>query len=82
MLRDVLMEKPSSPEEKHAQDKMHEMHDLIEMLTNWHTEMQKMETERLVNLLKLGAKVYKLYEMKDKIFVVKNGKEKKESDAS
>jgi DNA-binding transcriptional regulator GbsR (MarR family) len=81
MLRDVLMEKPSGADEKFAQDKMHEMHDLIEMLTNWYTDMQKMETERLVNLLKLGAKVYKLYEMKDKLFVVKGGKDKKESEA-
>lgn len=77
MLRDILLENPTSGEEKHAQDKMREMHDLIEMLTNWHTDMQKMETERLVQLLKMGAKVYKLYEMKDKIFVAKGTKDKK-----
>ena len=73
LLRDVLLENPSSAEEVHAQKKMQEMHDLIDMLTNWHTDMQKMETERLVNLLKMGTKVYKLYEMKDKLFVVKSG---------
>ncbi len=77
MLRDVLMENPSGQSEKFAQEKMSEMHDLIEMLTNWYADMQKMETERLVNLLKMGAKVYKLYEMKDKIFLVKSGKDKK-----
>jgi DNA-binding transcriptional regulator GbsR (MarR family) len=78
MLRDVILENPSSEEEKHAQAKMREMHDLIEMLTNWYQDMQKMETQRLVNLLKLGAKVYKLYEMKDKVKLVSNKKSKKE----
>lgn len=78
MLRDILLENPNSPEEKHAQAKMREMHDLIEMLTQWYSDMQKMETERLVNLLRLGSKVYKLYEMKDKIFVVKGGKGQKD----
>jgi len=76
MLRDVLMESPASADEKHAQGRMREMHDLIEMLTTWHSDMQKMETERLVNLLRLGAKVYKLYEMKDKVFAIKGGKDK------
>jgi DNA-binding transcriptional regulator GbsR (MarR family) len=80
MLRDVLMESPSGADEKFAQDKMHEMHELIEMLTNWYTDMRKMETERLVNLLKMGAKVYKIYEMKDKIFLVKDGKDKKREE--
>ncbi len=78
MLRDVLLENPSSAEEKHAQAKMREMHDLFEMLTGWYQEMQKMETERLVNLLRLGSKVYRLYELKDKIRLIPGGKAKKE----
>lgn len=78
MLRDVLMENPAGAEEKYAQGRMREMHDLIEMLTGWYQDMQKMDTERLVNLLKLGSKVYKLYEMKDKIKLIPGGKDKKE----
>jgi DNA-binding transcriptional regulator GbsR (MarR family) len=77
MLRDIILENPSSPEDKHAQAKMREMHDLIEMLTRWYEDMQKMDTDRLVNLLNLGAKVYKLYEMKDKIRLLPGGKSKK-----
>ncbi|MES2983974.1 MAG: GbsR/MarR family transcriptional regulator [Pseudomonadota bacterium] len=77
MLRDVMLENPSGAAERHAQEKMREMHDLIEMLTGWYQDMQKMETERLVNLLKLGSKVYKLYEMKDKIPFIPAGKKKK-----
>lgn len=77
MLRSVMMETPSSQEEKHAQDKMREMHDLIEMLTKWYDDMQKLETERLVNLLKMGAKVYSLYQMKEKLTVIPGGKNPK-----
>ncbi len=76
MLRNVILKSPSSKEEKHAQEKMREMHDLIEMLTAWYTDMQHMETERLVHLLKLGSRVYKLYEMKDKIIPINKGKKK------
>lgn len=77
MLRSVMMETPSSEEEMFAQDKMREMHDLIEMLTKWYDDMQKLETERLVNLLKMGAKVYSLYQMKDKLTVIPGGKKSK-----
>lgn len=76
MLRSIIMEQPSSEEEKHAQNKMQEMHDLIEMLTEWYQDMQKMETERLVKLLKMGAKIYGLYQFKDKLTVIPGGKDK------
>lgn len=79
MLRDILLENASTKQDKYAQAKMQEMHDLIEMLTDWYEDMQKMDTERLVNLLKLGAKVYKLYEMKDKLSVLPGGKSKKKT---
>lgn len=74
MLRSVIMEKPSSEDEKHAQVKMQEMHALIEMLTDWHQEMQKMETDRLVNLLKMGSRIYGLYQFKDKLKLIPGGK--------
>lgn len=76
MLRSVIMEKPASEDERYAQDKMLEMHNLIEMLTDWYQEMQKMETERLVNLLKMGSKIYTLYQFKDKLKVISGGKSK------
>ena len=80
MLRDVMLVSPSSNEEKHAQEKMREMHDLIDMLTGWYQDMQKMDIDRLINLLKLGSKVYKLYEMKDKIKLIPGRKNKKEKN--
>lgn len=77
LLRDIIMEQPSSDEEKFAQYKMKEMHDLIEMLTDWYQDMQEMETNRLVKLLKMGSKIYNLYQFKDKLKVIPGGKHKK-----
>ncbi len=71
MLRSVLLEQD---DDSYQQAKMQEMHDLIEMLTNWYADMEKLETERLVNLLQLGAKVYRLYEMKDKLRIIPSKK--------
>jgi len=67
LLRDIILETPSNEAEQYAQDKMREMHDLIEMMTNWYNDIGKIETEKLITLLKLGSKILKLYELKDKI---------------
>lgn len=70
MLRSVILAEPTSQQEKHAQKKMQEMHDLIEMLTDWYMDMKKMETERLVSLLKMGAKIHQLLQFKDRLVSV------------
>jgi DNA-binding transcriptional regulator GbsR (MarR family) len=67
VLRELLMQKPGSDEERHAQARMAEMHGLIEQLTNWYDEVKRLETERLAQLLALGARVTKLLEAKDKV---------------
>jgi DNA-binding transcriptional regulator GbsR (MarR family) len=66
VLRELLMQKPGSAEERHAQARMAEMHGLIEQLTTWYEEVKRLETERLAQLLALGARVTKLLETKDK----------------
>ncbi|MFT6286527.1 MAG: DNA-binding transcriptional regulator GbsR (MarR family) [Alcanivorax sp.] len=76
MLRSVIMESPSSTEEKHAKVKAEEMHNLVDMLSGWYEEMQAMETERLVRLLTMGSKVYRLYEMTNKLKIIPSGKNK------
>ena len=67
MLRHVLLEKASSDTDKYAQKRMEEMHELVDLFVTWQYDMQRMETDKLVKLLKLGAKVYHLYEMKNKL---------------
>lgn len=61
MLRDVLMDTPASKAEKHAQAKMQQMHDAIDMMMGCYSDLKKMETKNLVRLLKMGTKMSKLY---------------------
>jgi DNA-binding transcriptional regulator GbsR (MarR family) len=74
LLREVLMQEPASVEERHAQARMREMHDLFELLTDWYADMQRLETERLVQLLKLGTKVQKILDVKDRLFLTSGSK--------
>lgn len=66
-LRGLLLSKPASADEKYAQKRMQEMHDLIEMLTQWTTEIQRLDTARLHKLLKLGNNIGKVLDLKDKL---------------
>ena len=74
VLRELLMLKPGSEEEKHAQARMAEMHGLIERLTTWYDDVKRLETERLTALLALGAKVTRLLEAKDKVVGLVRGR--------
>lgn len=67
LLRDILLETPGSPEEKHAQAKMREMHDFIDLLTGWAFEVQKLDNTSLMRLLALGRGVSRILEIKGKV---------------
>ena len=67
MLREALMEQPSTEDDIHAQERMKQMHDLVELMTGWLAEVQKMDSATLVSLMKMGAKVQKLLVIKDKV---------------
>lgn len=67
LLRDNLLDQPESDEEAYAQHKMHEIHDLLDALTHFASELPKMGPERLNSLMKLGAGVGKVLDMKDKL---------------
>jgi DNA-binding transcriptional regulator GbsR (MarR family) len=79
LLREVLMQEPVSAEERHAQARMREMHDLFELLTDWYADMQRLETDRLVQLLKLGTKVQKILDVKDRLFPTSGAKNRRSS---
>ncbi len=57
-LRQLEMQAPSS-DNAHAHARIRELRELIELLTGWYDEMNKLETERLVALLKMGARLQK-----------------------
>ncbi|BBK44646.1 transcriptional regulator [Allostella vacuolata] len=67
MLRETLMLTPSGEAERHAQARVAETLELIELLTRWYDDVRRLETDRLVQLLALGAKVQKALELKDRI---------------
>ncbi|MCP1290808.1 MULTISPECIES: GbsR/MarR family transcriptional regulator [Chromobacterium] len=60
MLRGAIMEKPASDAERHAQQRMKEMHQLIELVTTWFSDIQHMDVETLQRLMKLGSQVQKI----------------------
>jgi DNA-binding transcriptional regulator GbsR (MarR family) len=76
MLRNALLEKPSSEEDSVAQERMRGMHELIEMLTTWFDEVQHMDRATLSQLMKMGSKVQKLLEFTGKVKLVAGGKAK------
>lgn len=64
MLRDVLMDEPSNADERHAQARMRQMCELIELLANWFSEVEQLENKSLIQLLKLGVQVQKVLKTK------------------
>lgn len=78
MLRDALVQAPANDDERHAQKRLKEMHDLIELVTQWFDDVQHLDTKTLVQLMKLGAKAQKFLELKNKLTLVnsKAGKAK------
>jgi DNA-binding transcriptional regulator GbsR (MarR family) len=70
VLRELLMATPRTPEDVQAQARIRDMHEIIELMTGWYADVEKLETERLVQLLGLGSKVVKVLEMKDRLLVL------------
>ena len=66
LLRDALLETPAGADDAHAQARMREMHDLIELTVGWFEDVRAMEQERLVELMKLGRKVGRLLDARDR----------------
>jgi len=66
-LRNLLLETPANTEEEFAQQRMRDMHELIEMLTLWTAEIQRLDSTRLMKLSKLGSNIGKVLDMKDKL---------------
>jgi DNA-binding transcriptional regulator GbsR (MarR family) len=73
VLRDLLVAQPRSEEDRQAQEKLREMHDLIELLVGWADDVRKLETKELVQLLKLGSKVVGLLELKSRLPLLGRG---------
>jgi DNA-binding transcriptional regulator GbsR (MarR family) len=73
VLRDLIVSQPSSDSDRRAQARLREMHDLIELLTQWADEVQRLDTAHLTQLLKLGARVVALLELKSRLPLIGRG---------
>ena len=60
MLRDNIMVEPASDSDQYAAERMREMHDLIELMTNWFDEVHNLPRKTLIRVLKLGRGIQKL----------------------
>lgn len=78
LLRQTLMEPASDGAQEHAHERMRQMCDLMEQISEWSHDLQKLPPKDLHRLLKMGSAVPKLLQMKDKISVIgrKNTRQK------
>ncbi len=67
MLRNEMMRDPVSPEGKYAQDRMEGILELIETMTHWADDLQKLSSADLMKMMKLGSGVTKVLSVKDKL---------------
>lgn len=67
LLRDILLDKPANQQEAHAQQKLQEVHDLLEGISKWSSELQRLTPDKLNALMKLGSGVGKVLDLKDKL---------------
>lgn len=67
MLRDALMQEPADAQDAHLRERMQEMHDLIDLLSGWFREVERLDRRTLERLLKLGSGVVRLLEMTDRL---------------
>lgn len=81
LLRDVLMQKPGTEAERHAQERMRSLHDVISLLTSWAKDVQDLSDERLIALLKLGGRVAKVLEATDRFQQIVAGKSRRKKPA-
>ena len=67
MLRSALLEEAQSDDERHAQQRMKEMYELIEKLMTWFDDVQRLQPETAMQLMGMGAAVTRVLEIKDKL---------------
>lgn len=82
VLRELIMEHPTTEGDRHAQGRLREMHDLIELLMRWSDDVQTLETGDLIQLLKLGGRVVALLELKNRLPLLGAGRRRTEADAA
>jgi DNA-binding transcriptional regulator GbsR (MarR family) len=63
----ALLERPTSDAERHAQERMREMYQLIDRLMTWFDDVQKLAPETAMQLMGMGTAVTRVLELKDRM---------------
>lgn len=66
MLRSALLDDAGCDDERYAQQRMQEMHDLIEKLMTWFDDIQRLKPETAMQLMGMGTAVTRVLEIKDR----------------
>ncbi|MBB3225154.1 GbsR/MarR family transcriptional regulator [Pseudoduganella umbonata] len=67
VLRESLLVKAGTPDDAFAQQRMREMHELVDMANTWFDDMQRLSPESMAQLMKMGSRVQKLLSAKDRL---------------
>ncbi|WP_411993478.1 GbsR/MarR family transcriptional regulator [Agarivorans sp. DSG3-1] len=67
LLRSNLLETPENEADQFTQQKMEEIHDLLELITQWSYALNTMNPDKLQSLMKMGSGISRILELKDKI---------------
>lgn len=67
LLRSQLLEPPQDEADLDAQKKIEEIHDILELVTEWSNSLNSLKLEQIQSLMKLGSGISKALEFKDKI---------------
>ncbi len=78
LLRQTLMDPPIDSAEEHAHDRMQQMCTLMEQVSKWSHDLQKLTPKEVDRLLMLGSAVPNLLKMKDKLSMVTGSKKEKQ----
>lgn len=70
MLRAALLETTTNEADAHAQSRMKQMHELIELSSTWFDDVQRLSPETLARLMRMGSSVKSVLDMTDKLKIV------------
>lgn len=66
MLRDALLDPSDLPEDAETLQRMREMHELVELSSKWFDDIQKLDRDTLISLMKMGTHIQKLINIRNK----------------
>ena len=73
-LRALQLDAATDPADAHARARIEETVRVIELFAGWYDDVKHLDTDRLAQLLALGAKVQQVLEMKDRLTVLAGGR--------